>query len=116
MLKQLDDQSNDVQSIAVKCLGILFKRVQEAQARSLSACVCACLSLCGISDHVSGFAPQPHRPTHQPNNKPKPKQVSEICDKLCGLILEGTLPGHGWCMCVYVYMCVSLSRIDQGAL
>lgn len=33
MLKQLDDQSNDVQSIAVKCLGILFKRVQEAQVR-----------------------------------------------------------------------------------
>lgn len=35
VLKQLDDQSNDVQSIAVKCLGILFKRVQEAQARGV---------------------------------------------------------------------------------
>ena len=34
VLKQLDDQSNDVQSIAVKCLGILFKRVQEAQVRA----------------------------------------------------------------------------------
>lgn len=33
MLKQLDDQSNDVQGLAVKCLGILFKKVQEAQVR-----------------------------------------------------------------------------------
>ncbi|CAN0087363.1 unnamed protein product, partial [Phaeothamnion confervicola] len=28
VLKQLDDNSKDVQSIAVKCLGILLKKVQ----------------------------------------------------------------------------------------
>ena len=46
ILRQLDDSSNDVQSVAVKCLGILLKKVQIAQ-------------------------------------------VSEICDKLCTLILDG---------------------------
>ncbi|ETV95460.1 hypothetical protein H310_10940 [Aphanomyces invadans] len=46
VLKQLDDKSNDVQSIAVKCLGILVTKVQE-------------------------------------------KQVSDICEKLCDLILNG---------------------------
>ena len=30
-MKQLDDPTNDVQSIAVKCLAILVKKVQEAQ-------------------------------------------------------------------------------------
>ncbi len=43
MLKQLDDQSNDVQSIAVKCLGILFKRVQEAQVISGTVAFCGVL-------------------------------------------------------------------------
>lgn len=33
VLKQLDDSSNDVQTIAVKCLGALLKKVQEAQVR-----------------------------------------------------------------------------------
>ncbi|KAF0689987.1 Aste57867_18631 [Aphanomyces stellatus] len=46
VLKQLDDKSNDVQSIAVKCLGILVTKVQE-------------------------------------------KQVGDICEKLCDLILNG---------------------------
>lgn len=31
VLKQLDDNSNDVQTIAVKCLGALLRKVQEAQ-------------------------------------------------------------------------------------
>lgn len=46
ILKQLDDKSNDVQSMAVKCLGTLLKKVQSGQ-------------------------------------------VSEICMKLCSLILQG---------------------------
>ena len=46
ILKQLDDKSNDVQSVAVKCLGTILRKVQQAQ-------------------------------------------VSEICVKLCTLILEG---------------------------
>jgi cullin-associated NEDD8-dissociated protein 1 len=46
ILKQLDDKSNDVQSMAVKCLGTLLKKVQHGQ-------------------------------------------VSEICGKLCSLILQG---------------------------
>lgn len=33
VLKQLDDNSNDVQTIAVKCLGALLRKVQEAQVR-----------------------------------------------------------------------------------
>ncbi|TMW57399.1 hypothetical protein Poli38472_003324 [Pythium oligandrum] len=35
VLKQLDDKSNDVQSIAVKCLGILVTKVQEAQVADI---------------------------------------------------------------------------------
>jgi len=31
VLNQLDDQSNDVQSVAVKCLGILLKKVHQTQ-------------------------------------------------------------------------------------
>ena len=31
VLRQLDDKSTDVQSIAVKCLGVLLKKVREAQ-------------------------------------------------------------------------------------
>lgn len=31
VLKQLDDKNNDVQSVAVKCLAILLKKVQEEQ-------------------------------------------------------------------------------------
>jgi cullin-associated NEDD8-dissociated protein 1 len=46
ILKQLDDKSNDVQSVAVKCLGILVKKVHSAQ-------------------------------------------ITDICDKLCSLILDG---------------------------
>ena len=41
VLKQLDDNSNDVQTIAVKCLGALLRKVQEAQVRFA-------LSLCGV--------------------------------------------------------------------
>jgi hypothetical protein len=46
VLKQLDDKSNDVQSVAVKCLGTLLRKIQQTQ-------------------------------------------VSEICVRLCTLILEG---------------------------
>ncbi|KAJ0397931.1 hypothetical protein P43SY_006053 [Pythium insidiosum] len=35
VLKQLDDKSNDVQSIAVKCLGILVTKVQETQVADI---------------------------------------------------------------------------------
>ena len=59
VLKQLDDQrvaprpaprapptprprsSNDVQSIAVKCLGVLLKKVQEAQVGEISDKLCS---------------------------------------------------------------------------
>ncbi|TYZ57995.1 hypothetical protein PybrP1_012915 [[Pythium] brassicae (nom. inval.)] len=37
VLKQLDDKSNDVQSIAVKCLGILVTKVQETQVADICA-------------------------------------------------------------------------------
>lgn len=35
VLKQLDDKSNDVQSVAVKCLAILLKKVQHAQVAEI---------------------------------------------------------------------------------
>lgn len=41
VLKQLDDQSNDVQSVAVKCLGTLLKKVQQAQIGEISDKLCA---------------------------------------------------------------------------
>ena len=40
VLKQLDDSSNDVQSIAVKCLGILLKKVQETQVGEICDKLC----------------------------------------------------------------------------
>ena len=40
MLKQLDDSSNDVQSIAVKCLGVLLGKVQEAQVGEICDKLC----------------------------------------------------------------------------
>ena len=40
ILKQLDDQSNDVQSVAVKCLGILFKRIHLVQMEKISDKLC----------------------------------------------------------------------------
>ncbi|KAL3668246.1 hypothetical protein V7S43_006341 [Phytophthora oleae] len=40
VLKQLDDKSNDVQSIAVKCLGILVTKVQLAQVADICAKLC----------------------------------------------------------------------------
>ncbi|KAI9905503.1 hypothetical protein PsorP6_013666 [Peronosclerospora sorghi] len=40
VLKQLDDKSNDVQSVAVKCLGILVTRVQVAQVADIGAKLC----------------------------------------------------------------------------
>lgn len=36
ILKQLDDKSNDVQSMAVKCLGTLLKKVKHAQVSEIS--------------------------------------------------------------------------------
>jgi cullin-associated NEDD8-dissociated protein 1 len=41
VLLQLDDSSNDVQSIAVKCLGILLKKVQEAQVGEICDKLCS---------------------------------------------------------------------------
>ncbi|KAJ1458250.1 armadillo-type protein [Pelagophyceae sp. CCMP2097] len=41
VLKQLDDQSNDVQSIAVKCLGVLLKKVHEEQVGEISEKLCS---------------------------------------------------------------------------
>ncbi|CAI5732825.1 unnamed protein product [Hyaloperonospora brassicae] len=40
VLKQLDDKSNDVQSIAVKCLGLLVKKVQTAQVADICRKLC----------------------------------------------------------------------------
>lgn len=41
VLKQLDDQSNDVQSIAVKCLGVLLKKVQKTQVGEIADKLCS---------------------------------------------------------------------------
>ena len=41
VLKQLDDQSNDVQSVAVKCLAIILKKVQQAQIGEICDKLCA---------------------------------------------------------------------------
>ena len=35
IVKQLDDQSNDVQSVAVKCLGVLIKKVHSERVREI---------------------------------------------------------------------------------
>ncbi|CAI5744011.1 unnamed protein product [Peronospora destructor] len=40
VLKQLDDKSNDVQSIAVKCLGILVTKVKVTQVADICAKLC----------------------------------------------------------------------------
>lgn len=40
VLKQLDDSSNDVQTIAVKCLGALLRKVQEAQVGEICDKLC----------------------------------------------------------------------------
>ena len=40
VLKQLDDKNNDVQSVAVKCLAILLKRVQEEQVGDICEKLC----------------------------------------------------------------------------
>ncbi|CAM9895994.1 unnamed protein product [Ectocarpus fasciculatus] len=40
VLKQLDDNSNDVQTIAVKCLGALLRKVQEAQVGEICDKLC----------------------------------------------------------------------------
>ncbi|OWZ20330.1 Cullin-associated NEDD8-dissociated protein [Phytophthora megakarya] len=40
VLKQLDDKSNDVQSIAVKCLGVLVTKVQVTQVADICAKLC----------------------------------------------------------------------------
>lgn len=72
MLKQLDDQSNDVQGLAVKCLGILFKKVHEAQVRGggRGSLLVKEESLMSCFLFMAG-------------------KVGEICDKLCTLILDG---------------------------
>jgi cullin-associated NEDD8-dissociated protein 1 len=41
ILKQLDDQSNDVQSVAVKCLAILLKKVQQEQIGEICKKLCS---------------------------------------------------------------------------
>lgn len=41
VLRQLDDKSTDVQSIAVKCLGVLLKKVREAQVGEISDKLCS---------------------------------------------------------------------------
>ncbi|CAM9970460.1 unnamed protein product [Ascophyllum nodosum] len=40
VLRQLDDSSNDVQTIAVKCLGALLRKVQEAQVGEICDKLC----------------------------------------------------------------------------
>lgn len=40
ILKRLDDQSNDVQSKAIQCLGILLKKVQEGQVYEICEKLC----------------------------------------------------------------------------
>eukprot|EP01038_Epipyxis_sp_PR26KG_P006809 gene6809-9325_t len=41
ILKQLDDTSNDVQSVAVKCLAIILKKVQQAQIGEICKKLCS---------------------------------------------------------------------------
>eukprot|EP01036_Dinobryon_divergens_P043198 gene43198-57480_t len=41
VLKQLDDQCNNVQSVAVRCLGILLKKVHEAQIGEICDKLCS---------------------------------------------------------------------------
>ena len=41
VLKQLDDQSNDVQSVAVKCLAIILKKVQQTQIGEICDKLCS---------------------------------------------------------------------------
>ena len=41
VLKQLDDQSNDVQSVAVKCLAIIIKKVHQTQVGEICDKLCA---------------------------------------------------------------------------
>lgn len=41
VLKQLDDQSNDVQSVAVKCLAIILKKVHQTQVGEICDKLCA---------------------------------------------------------------------------
>ncbi len=41
VLKQLDDPSNDVQSVAVKCLAIITKKVQQAQISDVCKKLCS---------------------------------------------------------------------------
>ena len=53
VLKQLDDQSNDVQSIAVKCLGVLLKKVHEAQVGEISDKLCSLIL--GVRDSPFGI-------------------------------------------------------------
>jgi cullin-associated NEDD8-dissociated protein 1 len=43
VIKQLDDASNDVQSIAVKCLSILVKKVQEPQVVDICDKLCSAI-------------------------------------------------------------------------
>ena len=54
VVKQLDDSSNDVQSVAVKCLGVLIKKVQAARVAEIceklsslvlkgEVCICICM-------------------------------------------------------------------------
>ena len=40
VLKQLDDGSNDVQSVAVKCLAILLSKVQPTQIGEITEKLC----------------------------------------------------------------------------
>lgn len=43
VIKQLDDKSNDVQSVAVKCLALLLKKVQPAQLGEICEKLCSLL-------------------------------------------------------------------------
>ena len=62
ILKQLDDPSNDVQSVAVKCLGILLKKVQLPQVLDIrfvltytfNRCRCSHAPFPVIEFHTSG--------------------------------------------------------------
>ena len=40
ILKQLDDASNDVQSVAVKCLALLLRKVQPTQIGEICEKLC----------------------------------------------------------------------------
>jgi len=83
VLKQLDDQSNDVQSIAVKCLGVLLKRVHKAQVGEIADKLCS-LILDG-KDELRDI----YSIGLKTLVKDMPEENASVCEKLTKRLLAG---------------------------